>query len=306
MGPPLLSARPVRDGDDACLAEGAARSGTDAIVHPARTRATEIAGIRLILEFRRRRPGGQVIEAARPSCRAVGVLAAGRGAGTGAEASDRRIRGASAAAWARISGIAVVSYHRPRRGGPRANIRSCGRPAASAPAPDGSASRPSRRGSGRASPAATSPRRSGSPSTSAAGPDEVTVRLDQGGRERELRVGWFVNGTGPAAAVDGDPLLRGLVAAGLARPDPLRLGRYAYPAGAAADAAVRPHDRMFALGPPLRGLWYETTAIPEIRAQAAALAPRILRSLASAPVPAPRPAASTPTARHEGLAASMT
>jgi uncharacterized NAD(P)/FAD-binding protein YdhS len=139
-----------------------------------------------------------------------------------------------------------------------------------------------------------------------AGPDEVTVRLDQGCRERELRVGWFVNGTGPAADVDGDPLLRGLVAAGLARPDPLRLGLDADPSGAVADAAGRPHDRMFALGPPLRGLWYETTAIPEIRAQAAALAPRILRSLASAPVPAPRPAASTPTARHEGLAASMT
>lgn len=37
------------------------------------------------------------------------------------------------------------------------------------------------------------------------------------------------------------------------------------------------------LGPPLRGLWYETTAIPEIRTQAAALA---LRITAAAPVPA--------------------
>ena len=38
------------------------------------------------------------------------------------------------------------------------------------------------------------------------------------------------------------------------------------------DAAGRPSNTIFTQGPTLRGLAYETTAIPEIRDQAAALA----------------------------------
>jgi uncharacterized NAD(P)/FAD-binding protein YdhS len=143
--------------------------------------------------------------------------------------------------------------------------------------------------------------------SAAPGPDEVTVRLKDDGGERELRVGWFVNGTGPAADVGTDPLLRDLITAGLARPDPLRLGLDADETGAVLDGAGRPHERIFALGPPLRGLRYETTAIPEIRAQAAALAPRLLRAVASAPVPAQAgPAARTPAAHRGGAPATGT
>jgi uncharacterized NAD(P)/FAD-binding protein YdhS len=133
--------------------------------------------------------------------------------------------------------------------------------------------------------------------TATAGRDEMRVHLDSDGVRRELRVGWLVNGTGPAADVAGDPLLSGLVDAGLARPDPLRLGLDAEEAGAVLDAAGRPHDRIFTLGPTLRGVRYETTAIPEIRAQAAALVPRLLDAIASKDSPsapvltAERPAA---------------
>jgi uncharacterized NAD(P)/FAD-binding protein YdhS len=38
----------------------------------------------------------------------------------------------------------------------------------------------------------------------------------------------------------------------------------------------RPSDTLFTLGPPLRGQLYETTAVPEIRDQAAALARRLI------------------------------
>ena len=69
--------------------------------------------------------------------------------------------------------------------------------------------------------------------------------------------------------------MRDLVERGLTRPDPLRLGLDASPAGAVRDAAGRPSNTIFTLGPPLRGLRYETTAIPEIRDQAAALALRL-------------------------------
>ena len=60
--------------------------------------------------------------------------------------------------------------------------------------------------------------------------------------------------------------------AGLARPGPLGLGLDADARGAVHDASGSPAGDLFTLGPPLRGRWYETTAIPEIRGQAAALA----------------------------------
>jgi uncharacterized NAD(P)/FAD-binding protein YdhS len=121
----------------------------------------------------------------------------------------------------------------------------------------------------------------GSLVSASAGRDEMRVRLASEGVGRELRVGWLVNGTGPAAEVTGDPFLSRLIDAGLARPDPLRLGLDAEEAGAVLDAAGRPHDRIFTLGPTLRGVRYETTAIPEIRAQAAALVAPLLATIAA-------------------------
>jgi len=57
------------------------------------------------------------------------------------------------------------------------------------------------------------------------------------------------------------------------------------------SASGRPSDRIVALGPPLRGQLYETTAIPEIRDQAAALAGRLLAICRDrvAPLAAPGP-----------------
>ena len=105
----------------------------------------------------------------------------------------------------------------------------------------------------------------------------LCVRLDQGGTVTELAAGWVLNATGANCDVTraADPLLRDLFGQGLIRPDPLRLGIDAAPGGAVLDASGRPSSTIFTLGPPLRGLWYETTAIPEIRAQAAALALRL-------------------------------
>jgi uncharacterized NAD(P)/FAD-binding protein YdhS len=112
-----------------------------------------------------------------------------------------------------------------------------------------------------------------------AGPCGVRIRVDDGGASTELAAGWVINCTGPAAdiAATADPLLRHLLDAGLARPDPLRLGLDTDSHGALRDAHGRPSSDLFTLGPPLRGRWYETTAIPEIRDQAAALA-RFLRA----------------------------
>jgi uncharacterized NAD(P)/FAD-binding protein YdhS len=47
-------------------------------------------------------------------------------------------------------------------------------------------------------------------------------------------------------------------------------------------ATGRPASDIVTLGPPLRGRWYETTAIPEIRDQAAALARQLIARQARA------------------------
>ena len=122
-------------------------------------------------------------------------------------------------------------------------------------------------------------------------PAGLCVRIARGGRVTEVEAGWLINATGPAADVTAttDPLLRGLLDGGLARPDPLRLGIQADAGGALLNVSGAPSDNIFTLGPPLRGQLYETTAIPEIRDQAAALAGRLLAACRApaAPLTAP-------------------
>jgi uncharacterized NAD(P)/FAD-binding protein YdhS len=68
------------------------------------------------------------------------------------------------------------------------------------------------------------------------------------------------------------PLIRGLLAAGVARPGPHGLGLDIDPRGRLVGAGGRVHDRLWLVGPLRRGAGWETTAVPEIRAQARRLA----------------------------------
>ncbi|SNR94537.1 Uncharacterized NAD(P)/FAD-binding protein YdhS [Streptosporangium subroseum] len=114
-------------------------------------------------------------------------------------------------------------------------------------------------------------------------PEGLCARVEVDGAVRELEVGWLVNATGPGSDIAGDPFLASLIAGGTVRPDRLRLGLDAGSGGAVLDAAGRSDGRVFTLGPMLRGSLYETTAIPEIRAQAAALAPRLIEAITVRP-----------------------
>ena len=94
----------------------------------------------------------------------------------------------------------------------------------------------------------------------------------------DLRVGAVVNCSG----ADGnyrrlestlvDTLLRG----GLMVPDRLGLGLRITPEGALLDGQGRPSARLFTLGPACKGLVWESTAVPELRGQAAKLAGHLL------------------------------
>ena len=86
-----------------------------------------------------------------------------------------------------------------------------------------------------------------------------------------------VNCTGPRTDVtrSDNPVLRALLARGLAAPDALRLGLACTPYGEVLDSAGRIVPGLITVGPPRKGTLFETTAIPEIRVQAAEVADRL-------------------------------
>jgi uncharacterized NAD(P)/FAD-binding protein YdhS len=73
------------------------------------------------------------------------------------------------------------------------------------------------------------------------------------------------------------PLPQQLLARGLIRPGPLALGIAADAGGAVLDAEGQVSNRLFAMGPPLRGMWWESTAVTDVASQAKALAQRLVR-----------------------------
>jgi uncharacterized NAD(P)/FAD-binding protein YdhS len=71
------------------------------------------------------------------------------------------------------------------------------------------------------------------------------------------------------------PLPKQLLARGLIRPGPLALGIAAQASGGLLDAQGNVSKRLFAMGPPLRGMWWESTAVTDVASQAKALAERL-------------------------------
>ncbi|PHX43711.1 pyridine nucleotide-disulfide oxidoreductase, partial [Pseudomonas sp. NZIPFR-PS2] len=66
------------------------------------------------------------------------------------------------------------------------------------------------------------------------------------------------------------PLPQQLLKRGLVRPGPLALGIAADASGAVLDAEGTISRRLFAMGPPLRGMWWESTAVTDVALQAKA------------------------------------
>ncbi|GAA1606283.1 FAD/NAD(P)-binding protein [Catellatospora bangladeshensis] len=112
----------------------------------------------------------------------------------------------------------------------------------------------------------------------AGGGVSVVLRERHGGAITTTGYAAVVNCTGPGRLVESDPLVRALVAEGMARPGPYGLGLDTDPHGALLRRDGSAHPALWTLGPTRRGVLWETTAAPEIRAQARALA----RALAGA------------------------
>ncbi|AWB25637.1 pyridine nucleotide-disulfide oxidoreductase [Methylobacterium currus] len=115
------------------------------------------------------------------------------------------------------------------------------------------------------------------------GPSEavVTIRPRGGGPDAALTVQGIIDATGIGRVDEtGDPLLRRLVANGLARPGPFGLGL-----AAGDDYRLRGPQagRLWTLGPLLRGSLWECVAVPDIRNQAAEVA-ALVAALVAAPL----------------------
>ena len=108
----------------------------------------------------------------------------------------------------------------------------------------------------------------------------MTVELRSGGR-RELVAERAINCTAPEldARRFRVPLLKQFVADGFARYDPLFLGIDATAEGALVARSGAVQDGLYAFGPLLRGVLWESTPMPEIRVQAAGIASYILARL---------------------------
>jgi len=103
---------------------------------------------------------------------------------------------------------------------------------------------------------------------------EVTFRPRGSTQTETLRVDRVVNGLGHEFDWRrvSDPLVRNLLARDLVRPHPTGYGIAADPAtGAVLERGVRPSQALFAVGHPLRGVSWESSAIPEQLAGATAL-----------------------------------
>ncbi|MGY2196091.1 FAD/NAD(P)-binding protein [Pseudomonas pergaminensis] len=107
----------------------------------------------------------------------------------------------------------------------------------------------------------------------------VTIRLRHRGEQAITQVSGaaLINSSGieydwrrVARALPQQLLKRGLI-----QPGPLALGIAADASGAVLDAEGNISRRLFAMGPPLRGMWWESTAVTDVALQAKALAARL-------------------------------
>lgn len=95
--------------------------------------------------------------------------------------------------------------------------------------------------------------------------------VETAGSRRVVQVGAVVNCTGAAASIDAHPLLARLARDGLCAPGSLGLG-VSTTAGGQLLSSHGVASGLYTLGPLRRGDLWETTAVPEIRQQAFAIA----------------------------------
>ncbi|MFM2156581.1 MAG: hypothetical protein RL516_1330 [Bacteroidota bacterium] len=110
--------------------------------------------------------------------------------------------------------------------------------------------------------------------------DDLTIRFFDKSSETEISVNAqrIINCIGPEGDFDkvDNPLLRNMLSHGLISKDPLSLGFNATGDGRIIDKSGNVLDNLLTIGSGLRGILWESTAIPEIRVQAHEMANKVL------------------------------
>ncbi len=104
--------------------------------------------------------------------------------------------------------------------------------------------------------------------------DTLRVQIERQGASTYLTAQHVINCTGPLLDYTRipDPVVVKLREAGHLQPDPLRLGILTDSHGALLNATGEASALLFTLGPSRRPAYFESTAVPELRQQAVALA----------------------------------
>jgi uncharacterized NAD(P)/FAD-binding protein YdhS/predicted metal-dependent enzyme (double-stranded beta helix superfamily) len=109
----------------------------------------------------------------------------------------------------------------------------------------------------------------------------VRVALRHSGSDRvtESESTWVINCTGPVPSnsAEANPVIGSLLVHDWVRPDDLALGLETTAAGNAVDARGREVPDLFVVGTLRKPALWESTAVPELRDQAAAVGDRVLR-----------------------------
>ena len=107
---------------------------------------------------------------------------------------------------------------------------------------------------------------------------EATIKLRATGEKLFLNVQKIINCTGPLLDITKSKsvLIKNLLSNKIISPDELRLGINATQRGNIINATGTVSDNIFTIGPPLKGILWESTAVPEIRVQAFNLAKIII------------------------------
>lgn len=110
----------------------------------------------------------------------------------------------------------------------------------------------------------------------------VTHRARRAEADHHLQVERVINCSGPGCDYDriADPLIRRLLERGDIRPDPLRLGLDVSSVCALRNRQGEIWQRLYAVGPVTKPLFWEVTSVPDIRRQCEALASLLSARLA--------------------------
>lgn len=111
----------------------------------------------------------------------------------------------------------------------------------------------------------------------------VVYRRREGGTNESRTADWMINCSGPECDYRriAHPLIQSLLASELARPDSLSLGLDLTESFELVGRDAQPTNRVYALGPPMRGMLWETTAVPDIRKQCERFARRLAEDVRS-------------------------